>query len=149
VLADPDAFPLMGRQEAGAILPARVIAHDPADGLTELAVSGGRIWLPQLDAAPGAALRLRIRARDLILADHRPTGLSTLNALPATVERIGADTGPVVDVGLVCGTDRLIARITRRSLAALALAPGKPCWAVLKTVAVSRGDIGAFAPRDG
>jgi molybdate transport system ATP-binding protein len=149
ILADPDAFPLMGRQEAGAILPARVVAHDAADGLTELAVSGGRIWVPHLDAAPGTALRLRIRARDLILADHRPSGLSTLNALAAIVERIGADPGPVVDVGLTCGADRLIARITRRSLHALALAPGKPCWAVLKTVAVSRGDVGAFSPRDG
>jgi molybdate transport system ATP-binding protein len=148
LLADPDAFGPADRPDPSTFLPARVLAHDPADDLTELAVSAGRVWVPRLDAAPGTALRLRIRARDLILADHEPTGLSTLNALPATVTRIGALARPVVEVALLCGSDPLIARITRRSLHALALAPGTPCWAVLKTVAVTRADLGAFEPRE-
>jgi molybdate transport system ATP-binding protein len=148
VLADPEAHLLMGAHEVGAVLPASVVGEDPADGLTELAISGGRLWVPRVDAALGARVRLHIRARDLILADHRPTGLSTLNALPATVTWLGAGGGAAVDVGLACGEDRLIARITRRSLQALRLAPGAACWVVFKSVAVSREDIGSFEDRD-
>jgi molybdate transport system ATP-binding protein len=148
VLADPDAYPPAGRQEAGSVLRARVVGEDAGDGLTALAISGGRLWVPRVPAPRGARLRLHIRARDLILADHRPAGLSTLNALPATVTRIGAADGAAVDVGLLCGEDRLIARITRRSQRALALAPGAACWVVFKSVAVGSGDIGSYERRE-
>ena len=73
MLSDPAAFPLLGRKEAGAVIPARVIRHDP-DGLTELATSGGRLILPGVAAAPGATVRVRIRARDVILAQRAAAG---------------------------------------------------------------------------
>ncbi len=142
LLADPTAFPLLGRHEAGGMLTARVLGHDTADGLTELAVDGGRLWVPQVDAAPGSRLRVHVHARDVILATALPTGLSALNALPATVTAIGSAEGSIVDVGLAVGDGRLAARITRRSLRTLALAPGTPCYAILKSVAVGRRDVG-------
>jgi molybdate transport system ATP-binding protein len=148
VLSDAAAFPVTGRQQAGAILPARVVAHHP-DGLAELAVSGGRLLVPNLEAPAGAALRVRIRARDVTLADRRPEGLSALNALPAVVEAVEAGEGPVLELVLRCGADRLRARITRRSLEALGLGPGAACWAILKAVATSRRDLGAFEEREG
>ncbi len=40
------------------------------------------------------------------------------------------------------GRDRLIARITRRSVADMALEPGQSCHAVIKSVAVAPGDVG-------
>jgi molybdate transport system ATP-binding protein len=148
VLADPESWPLMGRQEAGAILPARVVGEDPADGLTELAISGGRLWVPRVNAAPGTTLRVHSRARDMILADHRTEGQSTQNYLPATDTQVGPGESPIVDVRLGCGEDRLIARITRRSLRSLALTAGASCWVVFKSVAVARRDIGSFEGRD-
>lgn len=42
----------------------------------------------------------------------------------------------------------MIARITRRSLRTLGLAPGMPCFALLKTVAVGRQDLGVFDERE-
>ncbi len=143
LMADPDAFPLMGRQEAGALLDARVVRH-AADGLSELSVSGGTLWAANVDAAPGAALRVRIRARDVMLADRPPKGLSALNVLACTVDRIG-EGGPIVDVGLICGADRLLARVTRRSLEALGLTVGGSCFAVAKSIAVGRRDLAPAA----
>ena len=142
VLADPEAVPALGRREAGAVLPARVAGHDETDGLTELAVSGGRLWLPRIDAPPGALLRVRIEAQDVILALAPPEGVSALNVLPATVTAIREGEGPGAAVGLRAGEDRLLARITRRSVRALALAPGAQVYAVLKAMSVAPRDVG-------
>jgi len=147
VLADPNAFPLMGRQEAGSILVAKVAAHDPDDGLSELEFSGGRLVTPLVDAAPGTRLRVRIRARDIVLALKPPEQTSALNILPAVVQQISHLEGPIVDVAIRCGADDLLARITRRSLERLGLTPGMQCFAMLKSVAVARRDIGVFEDR--
>lgn len=141
VLSDIAAFPLMGRQEASALLAARVIG-DAGEGLTELAAGEGRLFVPGVAAAPGTELRLRVRARDVMIATEKPANISALNILPAEIAEIAEGGGPIVEIALTCGADRLIARITRRSLGALGLAPGKPCYAVLKSVAIGRRDIG-------
>ena len=77
----------------------------------------------------------------------RPTGLSALNILPATVTDLRTGGGPGALVQLQMGTDRILARVTRRSAAALGLAVGADCFAILKSVSVAQGDIGAIAPR--
>jgi len=147
VLSDPDAFPHMGRQEAGAFLMARVVGHDPADGLTRLEFSGGALITPLVEAEPGTRVRVRVRARDVLLALKPPEETSALNILPAVVNRIGRQDGAIVDVAIRCGSDDLLVRITRRSLLNLRLEPGKPCFAVLKSIAVSRRDVGVFETR--
>ena len=143
VLADPQAVPVMGVREAGALLPARVVGHDEADGLSELAAGGGRLWLPRIDAPPGARIRVRIEAKDVILALAPPEGISALNVLPAVVTAIREGEGPGAAVGLRVGEDRLLARVTRRSVRALGLAPGTRCHVVLKAVSVAPRDVGA------
>ncbi len=142
VLSDPAAVPMVGRHEAGAVIGGRIAAHH-ADGLSEVAVSGGTLWLPRLSAAPGAAVRLRIPAQDVILARGRPEGLSALNILPATVTGLVPDDGAGMVVQLRCGSDLVLARVTRRSAAVLDLQPGADCHAILKTVAIASGNLGA------
>ncbi len=148
VLSDPDAFPLMGRQEAGSILEASIVRHDVEDGLTELRFSGGQLITPLVEAAPGTRLRVRIRARDIVIALKPPEQTSTLNILPAVIEQVGSQQEAIVDVAIRCGEENLLARITRRSLNRLALEPGKPCFAMLKSIAVARRDVGILAPKD-
>lgn len=142
VLADPDAFPLFGRQEAGVFVPATVTSHDAADGLSQLAFSGGTLLVPLIANPVGSRLRVRIRARDIILALEPPKGISALNVVPGTVTQISQLDGPIVDVVVRCGADDLLARITRRSLKALALVEGTPCTAILKSIAITKRDIG-------
>lgn len=144
ILADPDAFPQLGREEAGAFLTATVVSHDETDGLTTLRFSGGRLLAPLVKAAPGVQLRVRIRARDILLAKTVPEGISALNIFPATVQRIGNQQGAIIDVSIRCGEDELLARITRRSLNTMKLTPGTPCTALLKAITITRRDIGVF-----
>ena len=120
-----ELYPLAGRFEAGAVLAVRVAAHDPRWSLTELTGDFGKLTVPRLDAPVGTALRVRIRARDVILAVARPTGISALNVLAAEVERLVPIEEGALEVQLRLGGERLLARVTRRSGEALGLAPGR------------------------
>ncbi|MCH8997504.1 MAG: molybdenum ABC transporter ATP-binding protein [Proteobacteria bacterium] len=144
-----DLRPLTGRYEAGAVLEARVEGQDAAFALTELSFAGGRLWVPRLDLPDGAELRLRIRARDVVLAHARPEGTSILNALPCVVKDIGAEEGAEesaqVDLRLDAGGAALWARITRRSLHELGLVPGSEVYALIKAVAIDRYSLGRSA----
>lgn len=141
VLSDPAAVPDLGVRDAGAVLHGRVIAHHD-DGLTELAVSQGRLLLPRFDAAVGARVRVRIPAQDVILSLTHPVGLSALNILPVVITSVFQGDGPGSAVGLQSGEDRLLARVTRRSADAMGLKQGVACFAVVKSVAVAQGDVG-------
>jgi len=133
-----DLFPLTGRAEAGAVVEARVERHDERFALTELRSRAGLWRLPRLDVPVGARLRLRVRARDVMLAKSAPTDLSALNVLPGTVADISARDGPIVEVRLDCGGEALIARLTRYSVDRLGLTAGTPVFALVKSVALDR-----------
>ncbi|MDG3039962.1 molybdenum ABC transporter ATP-binding protein [Roseicyclus marinus] len=140
VLGDPAVLPT-GAREAGAVLTARVARHHD-DGLTELDAGGVALFLPRLPQGPGASVRVRIAAHDVILAQEAPRGLSALNILPGVVAEIRAGEGPGALVALDTQAGRVLARITRRSVAALGLEPGASVHAVLKSVAVAPADVG-------
>jgi molybdate transport system ATP-binding protein len=133
-----DLFPLTGRAEAGALIEAAVERHDEEFGLTELRSRGGFWRLPRLDAPIGARLRLRVRARDVMVATSSPSNLSALNVLAGVVADIGSAHGAIVEVRLDCGGDVLIARLTRYSVQHLGLAQGRPVYALIKSVALDR-----------
>ena len=135
VMSRLDLFPLTGRAEAGAIVSVRVAAHDPHFGLTVLRAAAGELRIPQLDLPTGTALRVRIRARDVMIALTPPENLSALNVLPGTVAEIAAGDGPIVQMRLDCAGDALIARLTRRSVETLGLVPGLKVYAVIKSIA--------------
>jgi len=138
VMGRAELYPLAGRFEAGAVLGVRITAHDPRWSLTELTGDFGRLTMPRLDAPVGIALRVRIRARDVILAVTRPTGISALNVLAAEVDRLVSIEEGALEVQLRLGGERLLARVTRRSGEALGLAAGREVFAVIKTVAIDR-----------
>lgn len=141
VLSDPATAPLLGLREAGSVLPARVVGHE-ADGLSRLELAGHPVWLPRLSVPVGTVVRLRILAQDVMLATERPTGLSALNILLGVIEDIRIGDGPGAIIRLRVGADALLVRVTRRSVAALTLAPGQSVFAVIKAVSVAQGNIG-------
>lgn len=140
VLADPALAPA-GFREVGAVLSATVTAHHD-DGLTEIDAGGTALMLAGLDAAPGARVRVRVAAHDVILSLGAPAGLSALNVLPGRVTALHPETGAGVVVALDTGAGPLLARITRRSADRLGLGVGTACHAILKTVAIAPEDIG-------
>jgi molybdate transport system ATP-binding protein len=146
VMGRIDLFPLTGRTEAGAILATRVAAHDEKFGLTVLRAAAGELRVPHLDLPVGSALRVRIRARDVMIALAPPEGLSALNVLPGIVAEIGAGDGPIVQIRLDCAGEALVARLTRRSVETLGLVPGKRVHAVIKSIAFDHHTFAGAAP---
>lgn len=142
VIGRAELYPMAGRFEAGAVLAVRVAAHDARWGLTELAGAFGKLTVSRLTAPVGAALRVRIRARDVILAASPPTGISALNVLAGRVEAVVPIEEAALEVQLRLGDERLLARVTRRSGATLGLVPGREVFAVIKTVAIDRRSLG-------
>jgi len=132
-----DLQPVFGRQEAGALLTARLAELDSRYGLARLELGGASLWVPAPPAPPGSELRLRVQARDVAIALAPPTGLSIQNVLPATVSEIRREP-PYADLSLQVAGQRLSARITERALEQLALAPGLRVYALLKAIAVER-----------
>lgn len=136
VLTRLDLFPPDSPYEAGAVLAVRVAGHDEAFALTRLVFDGGELVVPRLDRAPGDSLRIRIRARDVMLAASAPAGLSALNVLDAVVEEVREADASQTDVRLTIGSARLVCRVTRLSAHKLSLAPGRRTFAVVKSVAI-------------
>lgn len=140
VLGDPHFTPGDIRA-VGAVIEAKVTCHHP-DGLTELSAGGLPLHLPHIARAAGTELRVRIAAQDVILSREKPKGLSALNCLPGTVAELHTGDGPGVVLSIDTAAGRVLARVTKRSVAALGLAPGVAVHAIIKTVAVAPGDVG-------
>jgi len=147
VLSRPDALPVGERDESGALVDLEIVSQDDAFGLTVLRSSAGEWRLPRIGRPVGTTVRARIRARDVMIMTQAPAGISALNVLAARVEEVTPGEGTDALVTLACGTDRLLARITRRSVHALDIAAGRDVYAVVKSVSFDGGNPAYAAPR--
>ncbi len=140
VLSDTLSLRAMGLRELAATFVATVERHED-DGLTRLTSSAGVLWIPRIDAAPRDAVELRIPAHEVLVSTTRPDHVSALNVLPGVVEHIAWGDGPGAVVQLRCGGQRVLARVTQRSVNALGLREGTPCFAILKALSLAPADI--------
>jgi molybdate transport system ATP-binding protein len=148
VMARLDLAPFTTLPEGGAILEVAVLRHDEPFGLTVLGLSGGELRVPRLrDNLLGSRVRMHIRARDVMVSTTPPEGLSALNVLRGTVAELGPRDGPIVDLRLDCGGQPIVARLTHQSVERLGLVPGKPVYAIIKTVGFDRQTIGSISVR--
>jgi molybdate transport system ATP-binding protein len=138
-----DLRPLLGRFEAGSVIEGRVTGHDEARQLTRIAFGERSLVLPRLEVPVAAVVRIRVRARDVILAVERPVGLSVQNALEGVVAEISNEPGAYAEVKVDAGGIAVLARVTRDSVERLALAPGRTVYALVKSVAIDRQSVSA------
>lgn len=134
-----DILPLADAGDAGSVLDATVARHDEAFQLTVLASAAGELQVPRLAAPVGSAVRAYIRARDVMISLRPPEEISALNVLPGRIAAVAPDAnGAQADVRLDCNGAVLSARLTAKSVHRLALAPGRPVFAVIKSVSFER-----------
>lgn len=143
VMGRLDLAPATGSHDIGAVLDLTVDRHVEADGLSVLAFDGGRLTVPRVERPVGAAVRLQIHARDVIVALEPLAGTSLRNTLAGRVVEM-AESGPAsVDLRIAVGGSFLIARITRAAARDLDLAPGREVVALVKGVAFETDLMGA------
>ncbi len=134
ILQRLDLLPEEERGEGGAVLHMQVARRDDTFGMITLVSPAGEIHVAGLEAMLGSTIRVRIRARDVIVATEQPRGLSALNILPGKITGIISGNGHFADVAIDCNGETVTARITRQSTETLGLKPGKPVFAVVKSV---------------
>lgn len=127
-----------GSFDKGVVLGTVVEEHERSGGLTRLRFEGGALKVPLFDIPVGDRVRVRIRSRDVAIALSRPEKISVQNIFPATVEGIMETSESLVEVQLNIGCP-LISRITPAARADLKLTPGQQVYALVKSVAISRG----------
>jgi molybdate transport system ATP-binding protein len=142
VLSQIDLVPRNAIKEAGAVFEARISQHDAQFGLTTLQSKAGPLRAPRLDLPIGTTVRVRVRARDVMIANASPIGLSALNVLPGKVLEMRKIEDPFVEVYIDCSGVRLSARLTRKSVETLGLKAELPVYAILKSVALDKNTLG-------
>lgn len=130
-------LPLARRDDAGALVICHVQQNDTQRTLTRLEGGGTTFWVPLLDLPIGAECRIRIPAKEVILAGRPPQAISLQNIVPGTVRRIQDDTARrsvIVEISLPNGG--LLSRVTPDAVARLQLSPGKPVLALIKSTSI-------------
>ena len=147
-LLSREDFPVQLGDDLGVLLEAKIEARDCHWNLLRAAFDGGSLWLRDSGEPIGESIRVRVLARDISLTANEDRQSSILNRLRVRVQEISPDRDPAMvlvrlepHASAATGspvTSRLIARITRRSVHQLSLAPGSELWAQIKSVAIVR-----------
>ena len=134
-------LPLAQRDDAGAVLSCRVASQYAARQLTRLTWGPAELWIPQADLPEGLDVRVRVPAREIILArtevDSVRDAFSLHNVLPGTVRAIADDPdhrAVLVEVALAGGS--VLSRVTPDAVTRLALGPGTPVLALIKSMSI-------------
>lgn len=131
----PQLRAIVGPDAVGAVLLGAIESTDGAglaavrigDNVLNVALSGARV---------GAAVRVQLLARDVILAVSRPEGLSVRNMLMGTISKIASDDADTELVHVDIGGAAVLARVTRAASFALKLQTGMKVWVLVKAVSI-------------
>jgi molybdate transport system ATP-binding protein len=121
----------------GSVFDAAVSRLLPARGLVELRVGNATLLASDRLLTEGARVRVRIPAREVILAVRPPEGVSLHNVLPGTVANVHLD--PAFEHAIVqvaVGDLLLLAEVTRDAVTTLGIAPGGSIHALVKSVSI-------------
>jgi len=138
IMSDPQYDALFG-DEIGSVFDTQVVAmHE--NRMTELDCDGLSIWAVGYIAEHGVSYRCRILASDVGLSLEEPKFSTVLNRFPATIIEIQstlAEDGQALVVLELENQQRLLSKITLKSLHELNLYEGLKVWALVKSVALS------------
>jgi molybdate transport system ATP-binding protein len=130
-------LPIHLGEDAGVVLDAVVAERDVAWHLARVEFAGGSLWVRDAGHALGQAVRVRILARDVSIALAKSENISIQNCLSASVTQMADDAHPALTLlRLQVGQSPMLARLTKRAAAELALVPGKSVWVQIKAVAL-------------
>lgn len=130
-------LPIPLGDDTSVVLDAKVVERDERWHLARVAFEGGSLWVRDSGQALDQAVRIRILARDVSIARTPQHDSSIVNTLPCQVDALGDEAHPALAlVRMRCGASSIVARITKRSVAELALHPGDSVFAQIKAIAL-------------
>lgn len=126
-------------EEMGSVFDTVVKSRCEKYAMTELSCDDVTFYVPGETANIGERQRCRILASDVGIALDEPVSTTVFNRLPAKIIEIESkaiQTGEVLVVLELCNQQRLLARVTVKSLHELDLQRDQRVWALIKAVAI-------------
>ncbi len=134
-------LPVLSGPQAGSVLSGTVTGYDESDNISEISLSGCRLFAVGKFGEHGSRVRFRVMASDVSLSLERPSSSSILNTLPVRIDDFHLNKAEgYVSVRLKCCDDFLLAQVTRRSWEQMGLAVQQSLYAQVKTLAFKRDD---------
>ena len=140
-LATRTDLPLARRDDAATVLACHIGSHDTTRDLTRLAWGTAPIWAARMSGQVGAEARVRLPAREVILARGEVAAfagqLSLHNILAGYVRAIAVDPDrghALVEIATADGV--VLSRVTPDAVTRLGLVPGAPVSALFKSVSL-------------
>ncbi len=130
----PELRAIVGPDAVGSVLEGVVTRVDGSQGMADVRLGHGTLYVSLENAAVGAHVRVQLLARDTLLATQKPQGLSVRNELQGVVAELMPDEHDGVLVKVDIGGDVVLSRITQDAATALGLQPGSRVWALVKAV---------------
>ncbi|ANQ24024.1 molybdenum ABC transporter ATP-binding protein [Vibrio natriegens] len=138
VMSDAQFSHLFG-EEMGSVFDTVVQSHCEKYGMTEVVCDNVTFHIPGETANIGEHQRCRILASDVGIALDEPVSTTVLNRLPAKIIEIESksiQSGEALVVLELANQQRLLARVTVKSLHELDLQRDQRVWALIKAVAI-------------
>jgi molybdate transport system ATP-binding protein len=137
VMSRPDLSWLREAVGLGSVFDATVTAMHADRGLAVLSFDGGTLLAPARHLDVNTAVRVRVPAREVVLATSVPAGLSLHNVLTGTVTGVHVDAEfDAVVVQLAIGRTGLLAEVTRDAVGRLGIDVGQRLHALIKSVSL-------------
>lgn len=138
---------LIGPDAVGAVIDGVVLGQDPGSGMTRVRVGRGELKVQTSAMTPGTTLRVQLLARDIIVSTQMPQHLSVRNNLAGAVTAVTDEDAYSDLISMDVGGAQIMARITKSATRDLALKPGTPAWALVKSVSLRGHSFGAAPPK--
>lgn len=138
VMSDAQFSHLFG-EEMGSVFDTVVKSRCEKYAMTELSCDDVTFYVPGETANTGERQRCRILASDVGIALDEPVSTTVLNRLPAKIIEIESNSiqsGEALVVLELANQQRLLARVTVKSLHELDLQRDQRVWALIKAVAI-------------
>lgn len=138
VMSDAQFSHLFG-EEMGSVFDTVVKSRCEKYAMTELSCDDVTFYVPGETANTGERQRCRILASDVGIALDEPVSTTVLNRLPAKIIEIESksiQSGEALVVLELANQQRLLARVTVKSLHELDLQRDQRVWALIKAVAI-------------
>jgi len=137
LMSRPDLTWLREAVGLGSVFDAMVTGVHAERGLVELTFGGGTLLAPARNVAANTVVRVRIPAREIVLATSAPTGLSLHNVLAGDVKAVHVDTAfEGVIVQLAVGNVVMLAEVTRDAVSRLGIGVGQRLHVLIKSVSI-------------
>ncbi|MEI6897337.1 MAG: molybdenum ABC transporter ATP-binding protein [Psychromonas sp.] len=127
---------LVKHAHCGLLLSVEKIFWDEEHAMLQGQVDGQVLFLSRGERADETSLQIKVESKDVIIATKKLSHSSLQNCLSTTIEQIEQISESHILLTLNLGTQKLLAKISIKSLQELQLKVGQPVFSYIKAISI-------------